>query len=47
MRKRQSLTFNERVQANIKSIEEDQKLLDEIDDRIEKRHKDRLEQIPS
>ncbi|WP_157130808.1 FbpB family small basic protein [Halobacillus mangrovi] len=47
MRKHNSMTFEERVKENIRSIKEDQQLLDQIDDRIEKRHHDRIKQIPS
>lgn len=47
MRKIQSMTFEERVQENIRSIKEDQKLMEQIDERIDKRHYDRIKQIPS
>lgn len=47
MRKQNSMSFEERVKENIRSIQEDQQLLDQIDDRIEKRHNDRIKQIPS
>ncbi|MBN8234552.1 FbpB family small basic protein [Halobacillus kuroshimensis] len=47
MRKHKPVSFEERVKENIRTIESDQKLMDQIDDRIEKRHKDRLKQIPS
>ncbi|TGB04657.1 FbpB family small basic protein [Halobacillus salinus] len=47
MRKNQSKTLEERIKENIRSIQEDQSLLDQIDDRIDKRHHDRLNQIPS
>ncbi|MBH0229410.1 FbpB family small basic protein [Halobacillus yeomjeoni] len=47
MRKIQSISFEERVKENIRSIKEDQKLMDAIDERIEKRHYDKIKQIPS
>ncbi|WP_226579026.1 FbpB family small basic protein [Halobacillus litoralis] len=47
MRKHKTVSFEERVKENIRSIKEDQKLMDQIDERIEKRHKDRMKQIPS
>ncbi|RWZ60389.1 FbpB family small basic protein [Halobacillus fulvus] len=47
MRKRQSKSLDDRIKENIRSIKSDQKLLDQIDDRIDKRHQSRLKQIPS
>lgn len=47
MRKIQAKTLEERIKENIRSIQEDQTLLDQIEDRIDKRHHDRLKQIPS
>ena len=47
MRKHKSISFEERVKGNIRSIKADQKLLDQIDERIEKRHNERMKQIPS
>lgn len=47
MRKHKTISFEERVKENIRSIKSDPKLMDQIDDRIEKRHKDRIKQIPS
>ncbi|MCA0969031.1 FbpB family small basic protein [Halobacillus litoralis] len=47
MRKSQSMTLEERIKENIRTIQEDQKLLDQIDDRIDQRHHERLNQIPS
>ncbi|MGR9050052.1 FbpB family small basic protein [Halobacillus faecis] len=47
MRKHKSISFEERVKENIRSIKADQKLLDQIDERIEKRHNARMKQIPS
>jgi hypothetical protein len=42
-----SKPLEDRIKENIKTIEEDQKLLDQIEERIDKRHHDRLKQIPS
>ncbi|WP_159462185.1 FbpB family small basic protein [Halobacillus sp. Marseille-P3879] len=47
MRKKQKLTYQERVQENIKMIMQDQKLMDQIEDRIEERHHQRIRKIPS
>ncbi|MFG6148810.1 FbpB family small basic protein [Halobacillus sp. B23F22_1] len=47
MRQKQKITYQERVQENIKMILEDQKLMDQIEDRIEERHHQRIKKIPS
>ncbi|UOQ93442.1 FbpB family small basic protein [Halobacillus shinanisalinarum] len=47
MRRKQKITYSERVQENIRLIKADQKLLDQIDERIEQRHHNRIKQIPS
>ncbi|MFC7060331.1 FbpB family small basic protein [Halobacillus seohaensis] len=47
MRQRQKISYHERVQENIKQIMKDQKLMDQIDDRIEQRHFKRNKKIPS
>ena len=47
MRKHKTISFEDRVKENIRFIKADQKLLDQIDERIEKRHKERMKQIPS
>jgi hypothetical protein len=47
MRKHKTISFEDRVKENIRSIKADQKLLDQIDERIEKRHNERMKQIPS
>lgn len=47
MRKHKPISFEERVKENIRSIEADQKLMEQIDDRIEQRHHERIKQIPS
>ncbi|MCA1009337.1 FbpB family small basic protein [Halobacillus halophilus] len=47
MRKQRTLSFEDLVKENIRSIEEDQQLMDQIDERIEQRHNERIKQIPS
>ncbi|GGF10272.1 hypothetical protein GCM10010954_06010 [Halobacillus andaensis] len=47
MRKKQKITYQERVQENIKMILQDQKLMDQIEARIEERHHQRIKKIPS
>ncbi|WP_139205865.1 FbpB family small basic protein [Halobacillus alkaliphilus] len=47
MRKQRTLSFEDLVKENIRSIEEDEQLMDQIDERIEQRHNERIKQIPS
>ncbi len=47
VRKQRTLSFEDLVKENIRSIEEDQQLMDQIDERIEQRHNERIKQIPS
>ncbi|MFD2925667.1 FbpB family small basic protein [Halobacillus naozhouensis] len=47
MRRRQNISYTERVRENIRLIKEDEKLLDQIEERIEQRHRKRMKQIPS
>ncbi|MCP3031297.1 FbpB family small basic protein [Halobacillus sp. A1] len=47
MRQKQKISYQERIQQNIKSIMEDPKLLDQIEQRIDERHHRRLKKIPS
>ncbi|WP_145956037.1 FbpB family small basic protein [Halobacillus halophilus] len=42
MRKQRTLSFEDLVKENIRSIEEDEQLMDQIDERIEQRHNERL-----
>ncbi|MGP4059934.1 FbpB family small basic protein [Halobacillus litoralis] len=47
MRRHKPISFEERVKENIRSIQADHKLMEQIDERIEKRHNERMKQIPS
>ncbi|WP_139377161.1 FbpB family small basic protein [Halobacillus hunanensis] len=47
MRRKHKLSYSEQVQENIRLIKEDEKLLDQIEERIEQRHHKRIKQIPS
>ncbi|SFG61355.1 Fur-regulated basic protein B [Halobacillus alkaliphilus] len=47
VRKQRTLSFEDLVKENIRSIEEDEQLMDQIDERIEQRHNERIKQIPS
>ncbi|MCP3025974.1 FbpB family small basic protein [Halobacillus sp. A5] len=47
MRKKQKITYQERVQENIQLILKDQKLMDQIEARIDERHQQRMKKIPS
>ncbi|ASF39564.1 FbpB family small basic protein [Halobacillus halophilus] len=42
VRKQRTLSFEDLVKENIRSIEEDEQLMDQIDERIEQRHNERL-----
>ncbi|ELK45571.1 FbpB family small basic protein [Halobacillus sp. ACCC02827] len=47
MRRHKPISLEERIKENIRSIQADEKLMAQIDERIEKRHRDRMKQIPS
>jgi|GEM_PF-4604029 len=47
VRKQRTLSFEDLVKENIRFIEEDEQLMDQIDERIEQRHNERIKQIPS
>lgn len=47
MRKKLFISLEDRIKENIRTIKEDQQLMDRIESRIDQRHHERLKQIPS
>ncbi|WP_082234104.1 FbpB family small basic protein [Halobacillus massiliensis] len=47
MRQSQKVSFQDRVQQNIELIMKDHKLMEQIDERIDQRHHERIKKIPS